>query len=206
MEKQTDDFEAVRIVVQTLEPFDSKDRERIIRWAKEKLGMPIDAQPGIAAPVPFHAPAEAKGTTQVHATIQRARQGKDIKTFVSEKAPSSDRQLAATVAYYYAFEAPENERKDSIDKDDLIEACRKVGSRRRPTVPGQTLRNAAHAGYLDRTERGKYRLNTVGENLVAMVLPEGGTAAAGQATKKPAKRKATPKKKKGARKKKPQKK
>ena len=190
MTKQADDFEAVRIVVETLEPFDSKDRERIIRWAKEKLEMPT--------------PAQSNGTTQQQATVQPARAQKDIKTFVSEKAPSSDRQLAAAVAYYYAFEAPTNEQKESIDKDDLIEACRKVGGRRRPTNPGQTLRNAAHAGYLDRVETGKYRLNAVGENLVAMVLPGGGRAATRQAKKKVAKRKASPKKKKATKKKKSQ--
>jgi len=39
MTKPTDDFEAVRLVIQALEPFDAKERERIIRWAAEKLGM-----------------------------------------------------------------------------------------------------------------------------------------------------------------------
>jgi len=34
-----DDSEAVRSLADTLQPFDSEDRERIIRWAREKLGM-----------------------------------------------------------------------------------------------------------------------------------------------------------------------
>lgn len=34
-----DDLEAVRSVADTLQPFANDDRERIIRWAREKPGM-----------------------------------------------------------------------------------------------------------------------------------------------------------------------
>lgn len=172
MTKNIDDFEAVRIVVGTLEPFDSKDRERIIRWAKEKLGMPQNTV------VIKEDHPESQVTPILDQNIAKeetppiTRRNIDIKSFVSEKSPSSDRQLAAVIAYYYAFEAPENEQKESIGSDDVTDACRKAGVRR-PTNSGQTLRNAAHAGYLDRAEKGRYRLNSVGENLVAMVLPDG---------------------------------
>ncbi|HEB54835.1 MAG TPA: hypothetical protein ENI98_00745 [Gammaproteobacteria bacterium] len=202
MTKTLDDFEAVRVVVQTLEPFDSKDRERIIRWAREKLGMHA-GEVRQAAPVGTPPPTgEAQTETEAFGVPSHVRSGKDIKTFVSEKSPSSDRQLAATVAYYYAFEAPETDQKDSIDKDDLIDACRKAGVRR-PTNPGQTLRNAAHAGYLDRADTGKYRLNSVGENLVAMVLPESGGAPKPKKKKKAAakKKKVSAKKKRTTKKK-----
>ena len=39
MTAKNDDLEAVRILAETLQPFTSDDRERIIRWAREKLGM-----------------------------------------------------------------------------------------------------------------------------------------------------------------------
>ncbi len=99
------------------------------------------------------------------------------------KSPKSDNQFAAAVAYYYKFEAPSDQRKDAINKDDLIDACRKV-QRKRPGTPAQVLVNALHQGLLDKAERGQYRLNSVGENLVAMVLPNQD----GGATKKPAKK------------------
>jgi hypothetical protein len=38
MTKPTDDLEAVRAVAEALQGFDAKDQERIIRWAREKLG------------------------------------------------------------------------------------------------------------------------------------------------------------------------
>jgi hypothetical protein len=170
---QADDLEAVRTVSETLEPFAQEDRERILRWVREKLGM--TGNPG-ALPVSRGPALHVVQPAAIEGSPTRAT--KDIKTFIGEKSPKSDRQLAAAVAYYYAFEAPLADRKDSIRSQDLIDACRKAGIRR-PTNPGQTLRNSAHAGYLDKaSEPGSYRLNAVGENLIAMVLPDGGTETA----------------------------
>lgn len=45
MTKPTDDLEAVRTIVEALESFESEDKERIIRWAREKLKLP-----GISSP------------------------------------------------------------------------------------------------------------------------------------------------------------
>lgn len=181
-----DDFQAVRTLVETLEPFATEDRERILRWAREKLGMTGAA---LLAPITSsvgHGPAGAQSPPSPDTGSGRG--SRDIKSFIQDKSPKSDRQLAAAVAYYYAFEAPPGGRKQSINSQDLIDACRKAGIRR-PTNPGQTLRNSAHAGYLDKaTDAGHYKLNAVGENLVAMVLPDegadGATAANPKATKR----------------------
>lgn len=166
MTKPADDFEAVRLVIDALEPFDPKERERIIRWAAEKLGMvaPPPASSGAAAlslaPQPS-APLAAGPAVS-----------KDIKSFVLQKNPRSDNQMAAVVAYFHHFEASPSERKESIGKEDLINACRK-SDRNRPKRPEQVLVNTYHAGLLDKAgTAGQYRLNSVGENLVAMVLPE----------------------------------
>jgi hypothetical protein len=163
-----DDLDAVRSIAQVLEPFDSKDRERIIRWVREKLGMhvlvasaPISGEtlPPGASPVPLSAGPQPTGP-------------RDIKSLVAEKQPKSDLQFAAVVAYYHHFIAPEGEQRDSISAGDLLDACRKVDWPR-PKNVSQTLRNAFHSGLLDRAgERGRFRLNSVGENLVAMTLPQ----------------------------------
>ena len=39
MQSKLDDLEAVRTIITALEPFDEPERERIIRWASEKLGI-----------------------------------------------------------------------------------------------------------------------------------------------------------------------
>jgi hypothetical protein len=113
----------------------------------------------------------------------------DIKTFIAAKRPRKDVQFAATVAYYYRFEAPQAERKDEINKDDLQEATRKAG-RERFGNPLQTLNNAHTLGLLDRgSDKGTFTINSVGENLVAMTLPGDGTTGS-----KPQGRKRAPKK------------
>lgn len=166
MTPKPDDFDAVRLVVQTLEPFEEKDRLRIIRWACEKLNV---SAPEILSPK-NSASSTTSSDIPSHAHGPAHTKAKDINAFINEKAPKTDMQFAAVVAYYYRFEAPESERKESVSGPDLQDACR-LSNRDRLGRPAQTLVNAFTAGYFDKSEHGKYRLNTVGENLVAMVLP-----------------------------------
>lgn len=165
MTSKVDDLEAVRVVAETLHPFTSDDRERIIRWAREKLGMTAPVAPAAVAPrlEAGDDVARAVGSAGGQAAV-------DIKKFVTEKAPRSDVHFAATVAYYHQFKSPESQRKESITKEDLVEACRQV-DRKRPKVPAQVLVNAYRDGLFDRGGKGSYKLNSVGENLVAMALP-----------------------------------
>jgi hypothetical protein len=168
--KGGDDLDAVRAVVAALEGFEPKDQERIIRWAREKIGL---ASSSPSHPPAHHSPPPPSGThTPPAATPGRPT---DIKSFIADKAPQSDYQFVAAVAYYYRFEAPEPERKLDISPDDIQEAARKVG-RNRFKTPAQTLVNAHNQGYFDKAERGRYALNTVGENLVAMALPQAAAA------------------------------
>jgi hypothetical protein len=109
-----DDFDATKAIIEALEPFDSKDRDRIIRWACEKLGMRPSFQIS-----PSSINTDTNSSQQPSFTPGgQQQQGKDIKSFLAEKAPKSNNQLAAAVAYYYQFEAPINERKNQITKED----------------------------------------------------------------------------------------
>jgi hypothetical protein len=158
MAEQFDDLEAVRKVVEALQGFEPEDQERVIRWAREKLGLSAprgDPPPGLTAP----------------SFQQQSQREMDIKTFVNSKNPKAGTHFVATVAYYLRFEAPDAERKEYIRAADLQDASRQVG-RERLKDPGKTLRNAHTTGLLDKgPERGTYVINTVGENLVAMTLP-----------------------------------
>ena len=188
-----DDLEAVRTIADTLAPFDKNDKERIVRWALERVGISVSSQP--VMPASPQIPDAVIQPSQVQPQASTPS-GSDIKSFVSEKAPFSDNQFAATVAYYYEFEAPPEERKESISAQDLQEACRKIG-RSRLGDPGKTLRNSHDVGLLDKgAERGTYKLNTVGENLVAVTLPGGGSSSVKVTKKKrSASKKKTSKKK-----------
>lgn len=170
------EFDTAKAVVDLLKGVDTERQVRILRWVSESLGILIhtSTQSGGVSPTNL-------GGGPQHAAIPGAVT--DIKSFVSSKDPKSDNQFAATVAYFYRFAAPQNERRDSITAEVLQEATRLSG-RARLGDPGKTLRNAKDMGYLDVSDRGEYKINTVGENLVAMTLPGQGRASPARTPKK----------------------
>lgn len=171
-----DDLEAVRTIAAALEGFAGPEQERILRWVREKVGLPVSTTPSSDT---------ARQTREGAAASQDSdTRPVDLKSFVKAKDPQSDIQFAATVAYYYGFQAPEHQRKTAVTANDLQEACR-LADRDRLVKPAQTLINAHAQGLLDKAgERGSYAINTVGENLVAMALPASTPSA------KPARRRA----------------
>jgi hypothetical protein len=87
------------------------------------------------------------------------------------------------VAYYFRYESPPAERRDSIDVETLKDANRHTGCGL-VTDPRVTLNNATAVGYLNRNGGGTYTISTVGENLVAMTLPGNGDGGARAAKKR----------------------
>jgi len=170
MPEKQDDLDAVRAVATALEPFNAEDRHRIVRWASEKLGL---TKPPGQTTSPAHVAVTAHAVDSESSSAGLESRAGNIKQFLAEKDPKSETQFAAAVAYYYRFEVPEKEKKETITREDLLEACRQAG-RPRLNNPAQTLVNAHAAGLLDKgKEKGTYSVNTVGENLVAMTLPAG---------------------------------
>jgi len=162
---QPDGLDAVSKIAELLKPLAPDVQRRVLRWAQELVGL----SPDTSAVPPSAATA---ATTPVHQqsveTVSR-----DIRSFLKAKDPKSGQQFAAAVAYFHAFEAPEADRKGEISANDLQEAGRKAGTGVM-TNPTSTLNNALRSGYLDKgSKRGTFRINAVGENLVAMTLPGG---------------------------------
>jgi hypothetical protein len=174
-----DEFDAAKIIVETLKKLERPQQERAIRFASEALGLKSSqqAEPRATAtsmgaiPPPPPPPPPAG-----HAT--------DIKQFTALKSPKSDQQFAAVAAYFYQFEAQPSERRETINAEVLANAARLV-NRRRPTR--HVLNNAKNSGYLDSVSAGEFKINTVGENLVAMTLP--GNAGEGSRKAKKARKK-----------------
>jgi hypothetical protein len=159
-------LDAAQSIVAELKGMASEDQSLALRFASETLRLqlpaalsPTAAQPVISAqPTPPHAASGADHST-------------DIRSFTAMKVPKSDQQFAAVVAYFYQFEAKPDNRTDVIDTETMKEAARLAG---RPQVARwrQTLNNAKNAGYLDAAGNGRFRLSSVGENLVAITLPD----------------------------------
>jgi hypothetical protein len=83
--------------------------------------------------------------------------------------------MACVVAYYLQALAPSSERKTEITSTDLEKYFKQAGFPL-PKKITQVLIDAKAAGYFDSTDRGTYKLNAVGYNLVVHTLPRGATA------------------------------
>ena len=177
-------LDAAQRIVSELAGMTSEHQLLALKFSMETLGLrlPPSLSP-VAAPLvhpPQQMPPHAAANTD-HST--------DIRSFTTMKSPKSDQQFTAVVAYFYQFESKPDDRKDSIDADIMKEAARLAG---RPQVArwNMTLTNAKNAGYLDAAGSGKYKLSSVGENLVAITLPGDGAPSGGKsnsANKKPKK-------------------
>jgi hypothetical protein len=161
MSEKYDDLEAVRRITEILSNFSENEIERIIRWSLEKIGITTK---------PSKKPDSNSNNASDDSQLSNPK--KSIKEFYNEKKPGNDVRFAVMVAYYYKFEAPETEKKDEINSEILQEATRYV-NRERLKKPIDTLNNSAKQGYINKgSNRGYYVINTVGENLVAMTMPE----------------------------------
>ncbi len=184
--EQTDDFDVAKAVFEQLKDLPPERQQRVLRWVAEGLGVSFAPAPPSLPAGPVIAPRPGSPTS-----APAAGTGADIKSFVATKSPKSDNQFAAAVAYFYRFEAPPSARRDTIDGEALQEAARLAG-RKRLSNPRATLNNAKAAGYLDGASPGEFVINSVGENLVAMALPDG-TDGKPRKARKPKVQKKTPK-------------
>lgn len=186
------DFDAAKAISELLNGMEKERQQRVLRWVAESLEITLHIKPhGAHELVSPPMRADSSGARSVAAARGTAV---DIKSFMDNKKPKSDTQFAAATAYYYRFEAPADDRKDSITAEVLQDAARLAGRARFPK-PLVTLNNAKKQGYVDASERGAFRINSVGENLVAMTLP-GIPNATLPKTKRPSTPKAAAKKRK----------
>jgi hypothetical protein len=159
MTGEVSDFDVAKDVADRLRALDRQRQIRVIRWVAESLEIDLgQRQQGdpITPLDPLPQPPSPRLTS--------------IKDFIGAKKPMSDMQFAAVVAYFHKFEAPVEQRRATVTPDLLQDAARLAG-RPRLRKPNITLNNAKNQGYLDRKAHGEYEINSVGENLVAMTMP-----------------------------------
>lgn len=201
MSTEDNDFDVAKKVADLIKAVGKERQQKILRWVAENFEVAIAAAPVAPALNPPATPV-SQGPGQ----ITPPPRATNIKSFVDLKSPRSDNQFATVVAYYYAFEAPPDERRDTITAEMLREATR-LAQRKRLGTPSVTLGHAKSRGYLDAADRGQYRINSVGENLVAMALPSSGAVAEAKrntaARRRSGKNKASSPKRAAAKKKRP---
>jgi hypothetical protein len=161
-------LDAAQKIVAELSGLSPEHQSLALKFAMETIGLQLPAS------------LSAVGGSRVHPsqpTLPHASNNMDhstdIRSFTELKAPKSDQQFTAVVAYFYQFEAKPENVKDTIDADVMKEAARLAG-RAQVSRWNMTLMNAKNAGYLDAAGNGKFKLSSVGENLVAITLPGNG--------------------------------
>jgi hypothetical protein len=155
-------------IIALLKPLDEETRRIVVNAVCEHLRIVLPASAQRTPSV-----LSSEGPQVAEAVPRSGPPVTDIRSFAQEKAPSAAIERAVLVAYYLTELAPQSERRDSIDKEDLKRYFKQAGFPL-PKRPEQTLVDARHAGYLDPVGEGKYRLNPVGYNLIAHTLPRRG--------------------------------
>lgn len=161
---------ALNSVISALQSLDDHGKSRVLDYAFKRFGITTPtprAAPSSGGQQPLGASAGVTEGEETPRVVPR-----DIRSLKEEKSPGSADQMATLVAYYLAELAPAAERKDAIGADDIRKYFKQAGF---PLLgrSRDALIKAKNAGYLDATpERGLYKLNPVGHNLVAHGLPK----------------------------------
>ncbi|MBL8752334.1 MAG: hypothetical protein JNK15_03455 [Planctomycetes bacterium] len=164
--KEDRELAAIRQVISALSDLDPEARSRVVSYAFQRLGISsttlvANTQPSLISGSEAQIGSQpAQGSRQV-----------DVRTFGQSKNPRSANERVAVVAYYLAELAPQEDRKPLLSAADITKYFKQADF----PLPGaarMTLVNAKNAGYIDAAgERGMYRLNPVGHNLVVHGLP-----------------------------------
>jgi len=160
-EKLDLELQAIATLLTALEPLSNEARANVILYVFKRLGIDLPATRAAVEGAAAHHPSSE---TEAAGVI-------DIRSFKEEKQPKTASEMVAVAAYYLAHLAPPEERRDYIVADDVrkyfVQAVFPLPS----APPHMTLVNAKNAGYVDACERGQYRLNPVGYNLITNKLP-----------------------------------
>jgi len=161
------EVDAIGAVIDALELLPGPSRERVLEYVVRALAI------GISVPnaLPLVTLSESRDASSSESTL-KGPAFTDIRSLKEAKQPRTAMEMSAVVAFYLSELAPPADRSDVITAADLQKYFKQAVFPL-PQKIDMTLVNAAAAGYFDRVEIGKYRLNPVGYNLVAHNLPSG---------------------------------
>jgi len=171
--------QAIDEIAQALQGLSEANRAIAIRAACDYMGVALP-QPAAIAGEDAHSSSQEVGTSAPAPALQTHI---DIRSLKLQKQPATSLEMACVVAYYLQSIAPPATRKATVTASDLDTFFRQ-GDFPLPMRLAQVLPDAKSAGYFDSAERGSYKLNPVGHNLVVHGLPRS-SAVPGTKTKRP---------------------
>lgn len=164
------ELSAIQTVLGVLVPLQDDQRQRVIDYVFQRLGLvstPTSTSPAQTLSAAISTPANAAPNLGPGVSIR------DVRSLKDQKKPRSANEMAALVAYYLSELAPVESRKAAIGTDDIVTYFKQAGYPL-PAVLRNTLANAKASGYFDSAAHGLYKLNPVGHNLVVHGLPPDG--------------------------------
>jgi hypothetical protein len=175
MSESDPEIAALATLIKILEPLTNEQRVRVLGFVFHKLNIRMSDSRERQIGHDFDL-ASALGTQldgkPTHAEGPAA--ATDIRSLKETKKPRTANEMAALVAYYLEHVASGDERRSFITAEDIKTYFNQAGFPL-PTAPAaMTLTHAKNAGYLTARDRGQYRLNPVGYNLIAYKLPVDG--------------------------------
>ncbi len=175
-ENQMDkELQAINQIIKALDSLDIDEKKRVLDYVFNRLGLKnikVDQTP---LRQDFYQPDLIPAINPNSSENFDSNFTKDIRSLKEEKNPSTAIQMVALVAYYLSEFAPPEEKKDTINSEDITKYFKQANFELPKGEPIYTLRNARNAGYFEPTsEAGVYKLNSVGYNLVAHKLPLNG--------------------------------
>jgi hypothetical protein len=170
MEEQEDEeLSAIKTMLDALKPLKPEARDSVIEYVFRRLGITAPAAAPATIPQP---PSPAEPTAPAFRSPPPTGPT-DLRSFKEEKQPRGVAQMVAVLAYYLMHLAPVHERRDHIVAPDIENYFTRAKFKLPTSNPNVILVNVRSAGYLDSIGKGKYRLSSVGHNLVAHKLPGG---------------------------------
>jgi hypothetical protein len=167
--QQDAELQAIQAIIRALDPLDKSARDRVMAYVCSRLGLLPPAPAAASQATGQFAPALPRDAPNALPVAQG--QVIDVRTFASQKKPTTVQGRVALIAFYLSELAPGSERKAELSATDLTRYL-KQANLPIPARARQALLDAKNAGYIDSgSARGTYKLNPVGYNLIAHSLP-----------------------------------
>ena len=160
---------AIKEISKILNPLEKESQKRIVEYVFKALKGPLSSLPDVNS-------ASEENLSSHKTTTHKKEYIPDIRTLAKTKDPKSDIQKAVLVAFYLS----EHKNISQVSAQDINKYFKQAGFRL-PKNATSTLVNTKTAGYFEQGDKGKYKLNPVGYNLIAHSLP--GKTASSQSKK-----------------------
>jgi len=166
-DKNDRELSAIQSILGALESLDKESQERAVDYVLQRLGIGDRKGIGSSQAGPEEGSISRPKLVPLEGVTSNVV---DIRSLKNEKSPKTAIEMAILVAYYLTEYAPIEERKSSINTQDLIKYFKQANFRL-PKYLKDTLPDAKTSGYVETVSKGEYRLTPVGYNLAVHGLP-----------------------------------